>query len=256
MATDREVAVAAAQSGAAVLQAMYGAPLERRHKSATDFATAADVAAEQAILEVIRAARPHDGFLGEELGALGEGERTWLVDPLCGTLNFAATTPLFSVNVALRSAGSTTAAAVSHPPTGEVYWADTDGFGIIGREESAAPVTTTLVDINADGPLDRPFVGAQLAADPDLRAAFSPRVASTTLALAWVATGQRRGYVTDGRHHDSVHFAASIALCVAAGVTISDFDGAPVHTGTGVVAGADPETHAALLGLVARHRHA
>src|SRR5581483_4733085 len=101
--TDGELAIAAAEAGAAVVRARYGGPLERYAKGGTDFATVADLEAEQAILDVIRAARPDDAFLGEEGGLSGEGERTWLVDPLCGTLNFAARTPLVAVNVALRS---------------------------------------------------------------------------------------------------------------------------------------------------------
>jgi myo-inositol-1(or 4)-monophosphatase len=253
---DLEVAISAALAGAAVLQAMYGAELEQRFKTETDFATAADLAAEQAILEVIRTALPDDGCVGEESGRVsaGTGSRVWLVDPLCGTLNFAARTPLFSVNVALTDAGSTTVAAVSHPPSGELYWSQGDEFGILGRGASWSPPPNTLVDINGDGPLDRPFVGAQLGADPDFRARFSPRVESTTLALAWVAAGQRAGYVTDGMHRESVHFAAGIALCRTAGCLVTDFDGNPVHTGPGIVAASDPETHSALLRLVAKHR--
>ena len=253
--TDLDVAIAAAGAGAAALRELYGTRLEQQHKSATDFATAADVAAERAILAVIGDARPGDAFVGEELGEQGAagGDRRWLVDPLCGTLNFAASTPTFSVNVALVAEGTTTVAAVAHPPSGELYWARGADFGILGRQ-AAETAPTRLVDINADGPLDRPFVGAQLAADPALRAQFSPRVESTTLALAWVATGQRAGYVTDGDHRGSVHFTAPLALCVAAGCVVTDLEGASVHTGPGIVAAADPPTHAALLQMVARHR--
>jgi myo-inositol-1(or 4)-monophosphatase len=254
--SDLDVAVDAARSGAAVLTEMFGSALTRHHKTATDFATEADHAAEQAILDVIHAARPDDGFEGEELGAVhaGVGGRTWLVDPLCGTLNFAAGSPSFCVNVALVDAGVTVAAAVSHPPTSELYWSAGQEFGVLGRGSAGPPAPNQLVDINADGPLDRPFVGAQLAADSDFRAVFNPRVESTTLALAWVASGQRLGYVTDGRLEGSVHFTAGIALCRAAGCAISDFDGNAVHTGPGLVVARDQESHATLLGLVARHR--
>src|SRR5262245_18157056 len=113
--TDGNLAVAAAAAGAAVVRARYGAPLERYVKTGHDFATAADLEAEQAILEVIRAALPDDAFLAEEGGLTGSGERTWLVDPLCGTLNFAARTPLVAVNVALRTPAGTIAAAVIDP---------------------------------------------------------------------------------------------------------------------------------------------
>lgn len=55
---DAEVAVAAACAGADVVRALYGQRLTRVDKGGGDFATAADVEAEQAILDVIRAARP------------------------------------------------------------------------------------------------------------------------------------------------------------------------------------------------------
>ncbi|WP_246064726.1 inositol monophosphatase family protein [Nonomuraea longispora] len=46
--------------------------------------------AEKSILGVIRAARPDDAVLGEEGGQQGApgAVRQWLVDPLCGTLNY------------------------------------------------------------------------------------------------------------------------------------------------------------------------
>lgn len=46
-ATDVEVAIAAAEAGAAVVRRMYGEPLARFAKSPTDFATEADIAAER-----------------------------------------------------------------------------------------------------------------------------------------------------------------------------------------------------------------
>ena len=95
-----------------------------------------------------------------------------------------------------------------------------------------------------------PQLLGRLAADSDFRAVFGPRIESTTLALAWVASGQRLGYVTDGRHEGSVHFAAGIALCQAAGCVVTDLTGNPVHTGRGLIAAADEPTHRRLLDLV------
>jgi myo-inositol-1(or 4)-monophosphatase len=76
-------------------------------------------------------------------------------------------------------------------------------------------------------------------------------VVSTTLAVAWVAAGRRAAYVTDGDLRDSVHVAAGIALCQAAGCVVTGIHGQPLHTGTGdLVVAADEQTHAALLALV------
>jgi myo-inositol-1(or 4)-monophosphatase len=65
-----------------VVRTLYGRRLARIDKGAGDFATAADMEAEKAILAVIRAARPDDAVLGEEGGQQGAAEaaRQWLVD--------------------------------------------------------------------------------------------------------------------------------------------------------------------------------
>ncbi|TQS22245.1 inositol monophosphatase family protein [Microbispora hainanensis] len=117
---------------------MWGTSLTRFAKSADDFATVADIEAEKAILGVIRAARPDDAVTGEETGRTGRdgAERMWLVDPLCGTLNYAARTMLVGVNVALRTGSAVTAAACADPFTGEVFW--TDGAHAYVRRDAGA----------------------------------------------------------------------------------------------------------------------
>ncbi|MGW0883454.1 inositol monophosphatase family protein [Streptomyces sp. NPDC002671] len=261
-ASDAELAVAAAQAGAAVVREMYGEPLARFEKSAGDFATAADLAAEKAILDVLRAARPEDAVTGEESGRTGadEARRRWLVDPLCGTLNYAVRTMLVGVNVALRSGTDITAAATADPFSGEVFW--TDGtrarLRLDGKDEDLAPSPDSrLVDINLDPPFPNApgFQAVRLLAEPGFVQRFRPRVVSTTLAVAWVAAGRRAAYVTDGDLRDSVHFAAGIALCRAAGCTVTGIHGQPLHTGAGgLIVAADQDTHAALLELAERQR--
>ena len=221
----------------------------RKRTIATDFATEADLEAERAILGVIRAGRPDDAVIGEEYGASGQAERTWLVDPLCGTLNFAAQNPMFSVNVALRSPDGDVA-AVAQPLSGEIFW--TDGTAVFirrdGVDTSVVPsATSRMVDIDIDAPNGAHFLGAQLLTDEKLREAFALRVFSTTLALAWVAVGRQAGYITDGSLRDSVHYTAGIILCRAAGATITDFHGDPLHTASGLIVAATPEAHQRLL---------
>ncbi|BEL08017.1 hypothetical protein Q0Z83_062080 [Actinoplanes sichuanensis] len=50
---DREPAIAAAGAGTAVVRARYGSPLERFGEDGDDFATIADIEAEQAILALL-----------------------------------------------------------------------------------------------------------------------------------------------------------------------------------------------------------
>ncbi|MFE2227639.1 inositol monophosphatase family protein [Streptomyces kronopolitis] len=253
---DVAVAIAGARAGADVVRRMYGQRLNHIDKGAGDFATAADVAAEKTILGIISAARPDDAVLGEEGGQQGAAEtvRQWLVDPLCGTLNYAVGNMLVAVNVALRDG----AAAVADPFSGEVFF--TDGEIAWVRRDGAYDVqltptpATRLVDVNLDPPFPSApgFRAVDLLAHPRFIAHFRPRVVSTTLALAWVAAGKRAAYITDG--HDlsrSVHFAAGIALCRDAGCVVTGIDGAPIgETGRGLVVAADHETHGLLMSMM------
>jgi myo-inositol-1(or 4)-monophosphatase len=252
---DLELAIAAAEAGAAVVRSRFGTSLERFAKGGGDFATEADLAAERAILDVLRAARPGDAVHGEETGRVGGGDRTWLVDPLCGTLNYAAGAMLVGVNVSLRTPAGTVVAVTADPFARETFWAG-GGLARVRSADGDAPLVptpqTALVDVNLDPPFPNGHP-ARLLADAAFVARFRPRVVSSTLAVAWVAAGRRAAYVTDGDLRDSVHFAAGIALCEAAGCVVTGLRGQPLHTGAGgLVAAADQQTHAALLDVIAR----
>ncbi|MFD6493523.1 inositol monophosphatase family protein [Streptomyces sp. NPDC059944] len=252
---DAGVAIAAVRAGADVVRAMYGRQLSRVDKGSGDFATAADIEAERVILGVIRAARPDDSVLGEEGGRRGSSQtaRRWLVDPLCGTLNYAVGNMLVAVNVALRNG----AAAVADPFSGEIFHTDGDTAWVRrdGADARLAPTAATaLVDVNLDPPFPSApgFRAVDLLGRSDFVERFRPRVVSSTLALAWVAAGKRAAYITDGGDlSESVHFAAGIALCRAAGCVVTGIDGAPLgRTGRGLVAAADLETHTQLMSMM------
>jgi myo-inositol-1(or 4)-monophosphatase len=255
---DAELAVRAASAGAAEVRQRYGGPLERHAKGGTDFATSADLASEEAIRAVLAEHRPGDAMIGEEAGRSGpaRADREWLVDPLCGTRNFAAQTPLVAVNVALRSSGATLAAASADPFSGEVFW--TDGSRALVRAEGVdtelrPTPTSLLVDFDLDNPDEGDAL--HLLGHPDLHRDFSPRVSSTTLALSWLAAGRRAAYVHEGDLTDNVHFTAPIAIAQAAGCMVTGVRGQPLHAAPhGLLAAADAETHASLLGLLTAAR--
>lgn len=257
---DAELAVAAAEAGAKVVQNRFGTPLTRIDKDAVDFATDVDVQAERTIIELLLANRPGDRVIAEESGCVGDprADRRWLVDPLCGTLNFAAGTGPVSVNVALCDGDTVTAAAVADPLALATDW--TDGSVARrrkhGQDRPLAPsATSRLVDLNVDAGRDgRSPTTVALLGDDEFSARFGARVVSTSLALAWVASGQRAAYVTDGHLDGSVHFTAGIALCVAAGCEVTNLEGGQIHTGVGgLIAAADAETHEALTAMTTRH---
>jgi myo-inositol-1(or 4)-monophosphatase len=255
---DAEVARAAAETGAAIVLDRFGGTHRRLAKAGLDFATDVDIETERAIIEVLRRHRPADDILGEESGLLSgtAGGRTWLVDPLCGTANFAAGGPAVAVNVAL---GGSAAAAVADPFAREVFVA-AEGSARLLTAAGEASLTpgggSRLVDIDLDQrPIPTGFDPPALIADAEFRAAFQPRVTATSLALTWVATGRRAAYLTDAELADNVHFAAGVAVCLAAGCTVSDLRGravAPGAAGSGLIAAGDRATHEHLLAMVRR----
>lgn len=252
--TDTDVAVAAAEAGAAVVRRRYGAPVVKSFKSERDFATEVDLEAERAVQDVVAQHRPDDAFEGEEVGLVGAStaRRTWLVDPLCGTLNFAAATPLVAVNVALRVDDRVVAGAMADPFSGETFW--TDGVravrSVAGEQHDLVPTgETRLVDLDMDGD---PVWAAAVVATSSFHTHFGSRVISSSLAVAWVAAGRRAAYVHAGDSRGSVHFAAGIALCQAAGCVVTDLRGADVDlSGDGLLVAADAGTHARLLAVLA-----
>lgn len=239
-----------------------GEPTERIDKGGGDFATSADIEAERAILALLGRERPDDAVLAEESGAGGPAgaSRRWLIDPLCGTLNYAVQMRVVGVNVALRCGDDVVCAAAADPFSGEVFWTDgSDAFVRVDHRDTVLRPSpdSGLVDLNFDPPFPSApaFRAVVLAGDPEFAASFRPRVVSSSLALTWVATGRRAAYVTDGDIRGSVHFSAGLAICEAAGCVISDLTGqACGEPPRGAIVAADRETHATLLGLVHKQR--
>lgn len=258
---DCEVAIEAAAAGAAVVSELFGSQLDRFDKGAGDFATAADIESERAMTGVIHRERPDDAVLGEENGRSGANGalRLWLIDPLCGTLNYACGMQVVAVNVALSGNDRFLAAAVADPFARQVFW--TDGLSAFtrfrGEDRQVIPHTRSrLVDLDIHPTFRHPPERiARLACDEEFLGMFDPRLVSSSIALAWVATGQRAGYVSEGDKRNNVHFAAPIAICEAAGCVLSDLNGTPWRSGAdGLIAGADAATHAALLRMVRKRR--
>jgi myo-inositol-1(or 4)-monophosphatase len=258
--TDIEIAIAVAEAGAEVVCRRFGAALERFDKGAGDFATNADVEAERVMRTLLQEQRPHDKIFGEEGGESGPGSssRIWLIDPLCGTVNYAVRMRVAAVNVVLMDDREFIAAAVADPFNEETFFADGRSAFLRskGRDEKLVPDSKSrLVDLNFDPPFPNAaaFKAAALAATPEFAVRFRPRVVSTTIALTWVATGQRAAYITDGEIMEKrVHFAAGLAICEAAGCVVTDLWGERWGNGaTGLVACADRETHAVLMNLIA-----
>lgn len=115
--------------------------------SQTDVVTQTDLDSEQTVIELLRAATPEAGFIGEESPADSRAARLqWVIDPLDGTVNFLYRVPLFAISVAAAIEGVFVAGAVLDVPRGEIFAAHKGGgarCGQVGAE-------ITLRSVSAD----------------------------------------------------------------------------------------------------------
>ena len=120
-----QAAIDAAQAAAELIRSLYQRNLQVTTKADQSPVTEADVRAEQAIHEVLRAHFPDYGFYGEETGQHNlDAESLWLVDPIDGTKSFVRECPFFSTQIALMRAGELVLGVSSAPAYAELAWAE------------------------------------------------------------------------------------------------------------------------------------
>ncbi len=90
--------------------------------------TVADRAAEEAMRRILKAEVPRDGIIGEEFGSEeGTSRRTWVLDPIDGTVSFIAGRPIFGTLIALLVDGWPVLGVIDQPILGE-RWVGASGF--------------------------------------------------------------------------------------------------------------------------------
>jgi histidinol-phosphatase len=98
----------------------------------------ADRAAESALRATLSRERPGDAVVGEELGASGESERRWVLDPIDGTKSFVRGVPVWATLIALLHGDDVVVGLVSAPALGMRWWAAVGGGAWSGHRLSAA----------------------------------------------------------------------------------------------------------------------
>jgi histidinol-phosphatase len=123
-----QAAIDAAHAAAVVIQGLYRRNLEVTIKADKSPVTEADVRAEQAIREILRARFPGYGFYGEETGRHAmDADNIWLVDPIDGTKSFVRECPFFSTQIALLRGGRLVLGVSCASAYGEMAWAELGG---------------------------------------------------------------------------------------------------------------------------------
>ncbi len=225
------IALQAADHGAQALRRHFGRLTRIDKKGAVDLVTEADLAAEAAILGVLRRHCPDHGILAEESGhAPGRDDACWIVDPLDGTTNFAHGLPIFAVSIAFAEAGRIRHGLVLNPMGGELFQA-TAGAGatLNGRPIRVSAISALQEALLATGfpynlrqVLDTVLgrLGAGLQAAQGVR-----RLGAAALDLCQVACGRFDGFWEE--HLKPWDTAAGALLVEEAGGRVTDLGLAP-----------------------------
>lgn len=241
----------AAQAGGAILRSYFGRSLTVREKQGADIVTEADLAAEETIIAILRAAHPDFGIFSEEQGLTGgENEYRWVVDPLDGTNNFVLGIPQFGVSIALTHQQETLLGVVYQPMTatlwrayrGQGAWRNDRQFTTSNSNDTLRNAVVAYVQgYQASAELSRTIQNALHGRVKRLLTNWAP-------ALDWCLLAE--GAISALLSLDSEREDQLAGTCIAreAGVLVTDFTGADyTYEMSRLLAAGDKEVHAELL---------
>lgn len=190
--------------------------------------TAADRAAEDEIIAIIRREFPDHAILGEEGGEHGSGSTRWIVDPIDGTRGFARGGIMWGPMIALEHDGELVVAAMALPAQSTTYWAVTgegayrDGTRLqVSGVSDLADATLSVGELRRM--IQRPGIVELMG-----RAA-STRCYGDLAGCALVLDGKAEAWIEGGVK--AWDLAAPALLVAEAGGRFTDWQGGPSFEG-------------------------
>ncbi|HEV7232607.1 MAG TPA: inositol monophosphatase family protein, partial [Sphingorhabdus sp.] len=203
------------------------------HESKIDASpvTEADRAAELAIRAILDTEYPHDAIIGEEYGSkAGTSGRTWVLDPIDGTVSFMVGRPIFGTLIALLEDGWPVLGVIDQCVSGERW------LGAAGHQTTlnGEPVHTRSCRTLSDATLASS--GPQYFGEHDAGHFMALAAKTAHKRMVWggdcynyglLATGQIDLVVEAGlKLHD---FAALVPVIEGSGGMMCDWTGEPLH---------------------------
>lgn len=222
-----------------------------------DPVTAADRAAEKAILRALKSRFPDHALTGEEFGERdGLSAYRWIVDPIDGTRAFIMGSPLWGTLVGLLEDGKPVLGVMDQPFTGERYWSGEATSHM--RRGNGRPVTlrTRACASIAEATLTSTHPGLFEAGRPrEALARFEKSVRMTRFGgdcygYCLLASGFIDIIIEPGLK--TYDIAALIPIIERAGGIVTTWDGKPATQGGDIVACGDRRLHEAALKLLAK----
>ncbi|WP_146589612.1 inositol monophosphatase family protein [Puniceibacterium confluentis] len=214
----------AAHAAAETATRFVGGPLGVTRKGDDSPVTAADLAVNDVLSEILRSARPHYGWLSEESpdsAARLDAEHTFIIDPIDGTRSFIDGQDTWAHSLAIARNGKVTAAVIYLPLKNKLYSA---AFGR-GAHLNDAPIAVSAATALSSARVltTQPNLAPHhwRGAVPDFRRSHRPSLA------------YRLGLVAEGRYDAMFTFRPSWEWDIAAGALILSEAGARISDRTG-----------------------
>lgn len=226
-------------------------------KKGNDFATEIDLAIERDVVEKLVAATGIEVH-GEEFGGADvESPLVWVLDPIDGTFNYAAGSPMAAMLLGLLRDGEPVAGLTWLPFLDQRYTATIEGAlmfnGVAQPPLQPAELTDAIVGLGTFNVDWRGrFPGRYRLAVLEHLSRVSSRLrihGATGLDLAYTACGILGGAISFGDH--VWDHAAGVALVRAAGGMVTDLAGAQWTVASGSALAGVPRVHGQILDILA-----
>jgi len=187
--------------------------LQVSNKGPADFVTNADLKAEKIIIEELKKAKPNYTILSEEKGLeINKDSKTWVIDPIDGTINFLHGIPHFAISIALKNNDEIIAGVIYDPIKDEMFYAEKNNGAFFNNQRIRVSKKNNVSEclFVTGGKIDNNY-------DFSFR-----KTGSAALDLAYVAAGRYDGYFQ--KKLNLWDIAAGIIILKEAGGLINEID--------------------------------
>ena len=183
-------------------------------KGPSDFVTNADIRTEKILIDELKKAKPNYSILSEEKGleTNKDKNKTWIIDPIDGTVNLLHGIPHFAISIALKINDEIVSGLIFDPIKNEIFYAEKNNGAYLNNQRIRVSKRK-----NAEECLFAS--GGRLKKEPEL---IYRKSGSAALDMAYVASGRYDGYFQEGVHLWDI--AAGIILVKEAGGIINEID--------------------------------
>ncbi len=252
---DAHLAMSLAQSAGDFLVARPEQLRVSTKSTATDVVTHMDQESERLISQALESQRPLDGLLGEE-GAARDSQsgRTWIIDPLDGTVNYLYGLPHWAVSIGLVDEVGGLVGVV-YAPVLDCMWVTHRGMGAYKRQGGY----TTRISVGQESELARALTGTGFGYASSRRASQARvlsgvlpqvrdirRLGSCAIDMCAVAEGQLDAYFERGTH--SWDHAGGAVIVRESGGIVSGLHGQ--REGNDIVVATNPQLAPELVALL------